>query len=114
MKYAKTFVLFLIFIGCSKEYECGETEPFSPLSSTYIVLQSIEGKEYCISYSELTKVTTFDYLKLMVGKEERVKIFCGSIKLDINDFNKMMKDPHSPFMRFFIHLARKIQIASLI
>lgn len=91
------FILLILFsISCSKEDNCGDTEPFFPLSSTYIRIQSKEGKEYCISYSELTKVTKFDYLKLEVGKEERIRIICGITKLDTNDFNKMKVDPHSP------------------
>jgi hypothetical protein len=89
-------VLTLFVIGCSEKEECDENKKFDISSSDYIKLQSLEGKEFCLPYSELTKVTPFDYMRLEVGQAERKRILCGIVKLSNAEFNKIKEDSETP------------------
>lgn len=89
-------VLTLMITGCSEEEDCNGVKDLGMLSSEYIKLQSVEGKEFCLPYDCLTAVTPFDYMHLDVGQVERKKILCGIIKLNNAQFARIKEDSEVP------------------
>lgn len=77
-------------MGCQKENRCIENEPFDQRSSAYISVTTNYGKKYCMSYSELLKVTPYDFMNYQLGKDERIDIYCGVTKLDIHAIEKIL------------------------
>jgi len=88
--------LLLFVIGCSKKEDCDESKDLGTLSSEYVKLQSVEGKEFCLPDDRLTTVTPFDYMHLEVGQAERIKILCGIVKLTNAEFNKIKENSETP------------------
>ncbi|PWJ60023.1 hypothetical protein CLV98_101198 [Dyadobacter jejuensis] len=99
-------VLMLFVIGCSKKEDCAKNKHLDTLSSEYIKLQSVEGKEFCLPYDGLTTVTPFDYMHLEVGQSERKRILCGIVKLSNAEFNKIRENSETPIFEISYEISK--------